>query len=170
MVANLTLGKKKYAAAESAMLELKREAEALRRDLLALGRRDSEAFDAVLRARRMAQSTPAETADREAAIVAADLEAVRVPLETARACARVAALAALAAEQGNANAVSDAGVAGLLARAGGEGALLNVHINLKSMPDSADKGSVTVRATEVRSELLAAAERCAAAVARALNA
>ena len=29
MVANLTLGKKKYAAAESAMLELKREAEAL---------------------------------------------------------------------------------------------------------------------------------------------
>jgi formiminotetrahydrofolate cyclodeaminase len=118
----------------------------------------------------MAQSTPAETADREAAIVAADLEAVRVPLETARACARVAALAALAAEQGNANAVSDAGVAGLLARAGGEGALLNVHINLKSMPDSADKGSVTVRATEVRSELLAAAERCAAAVARALNA
>src|SRR5262247_1188288 len=36
MVANLTVGRKKYVAAESAMLEVKRDAEALRRELLAL--------------------------------------------------------------------------------------------------------------------------------------
>jgi len=170
MVANLTLGKKKYAAAEPAMLELKRDAEALRRDLLALGRRDSDAFDAVLRARRLPQATPAEQAERDAAIAAADLEAARVPLETAAACVRVAGLAGTAARQGNVNAASDAGVAGLLARAAGEGALLNVQINLKSMSDSADKVAVSRQAEAVRAELTAAADRCASAVRTAIDA
>ncbi|MEY4070657.1 MAG: hypothetical protein RL721_1271 [Candidatus Eisenbacteria bacterium] len=170
MVANLTLGKKKYAAAEEAMAGIKRDAEGLRRELLALGRRDSEAFDQVLRARRMSQAGPAEVADRDAAMAAADREAVQVPLETARACVRVAELAALAAERGNTNACSDAGVAGLLARAAGEGALLNVQINLKSMPGSADTERVAAEAEAVRSALVVAADRCASAVQAAMNA
>ena len=170
MVANLTLGKKKYAAAEGAMLDLKREAETLRRDLLALGRRDSEAFDQVLRARRLAHSTPAEVADRDAAIATADLEACRVPLETAQACVRVAGIAVVAARQGNVNACSDAGVAGLLARAAGEGALLNVQINLKSLPASADRESIESEAAKVRSGLQSAGEACATAVQSAMNA
>lgn len=170
MVANLTLGKKKYAAAEGAMLDLKREAETLRRDLLALGRRDSEAFDQVLKARRLAHSTPAEVADRDAAIATADLEACRVPLETAQACVRVAGMAVVAARQGNVNACSDAGVAGLLARAAGEGALLNVQINLKSLPASADRESIESEAAKVRSGLQSAGEACAAAVQSAMNA
>ena len=170
MVANLTLGKKKYAAAEGAMLDLKREAETLRRDLLALGRRDSEAFDQVLKARRLAHSTPAEVADRDAAIATADLEACRVPLETAKACVRVAGMAVVAARQGNVNACSDAGVAGLLARAAGEGALLNVQINLKSLPASADRESIESEAAKVRSGLQSAGEACATAVQSAMNA
>jgi glutamate formiminotransferase/formiminotetrahydrofolate cyclodeaminase len=170
MVANLTIGRKKYAGAEPAMLELKREALALRTELLALGRRDSEAFEAVLRARRLAQSTPAEQAERASALDAADLEACRVPLETARACTRVVSLAAVAAGQGNVNASSDAGVAGLLARAAGEGALLNVQINLKSLAPSADRDSVSSQAEAIRAELMAAADRCAVAVQAAMNA
>lgn len=170
MVANLTLGKKKYAASESAMVELKREAETLRGALLALGRRDSEAFEQVLKARRMSQAGPAEIADREAAIAVADLEACEVPLETARTCVRVAELAAVAAERGNTNACSDAGVAGLLARAAGEGALLNVQINLKSLAAPADKERVEAEAARIRTGLVAAADRCAAAVQAAMNA
>jgi glutamate formiminotransferase/formiminotetrahydrofolate cyclodeaminase len=170
MVANLTLGKKKYAAAEPAMTGLKREAELLRRDLLALGRRDSEAFDAVLKARRLPQGTPAEQQERAAAVAAADLEACRVPLATTRACVRVAELAAIAASQGNVNAVSDAGVAGLLARAAGEGALLNVQINLKSLAPSADRDTVSSESVSVRASLLSASERCSAAVQTAMNA
>src|SRR5205823_10855991 len=123
MVANLTLGRKKYAAAEAEMHELKREALDLRGELLALARRDSEAFEAVLRARRLPQATAEERAAREAAMATADLEACRVPLATARACTRVVELAATAAGHGNVNACSDAGVAALLARAAGEGAL-----------------------------------------------
>ena len=170
MVANLTIGKRKYAEAEPAMLALKREAESLRRELLALARRDSEAFDAVLRARRLSEATPEERLARGQAMAAAELEACRVPLETARACARVGELAATAAGQGNVNAASDAGVAGLLARAAGEGALLNVHINLKSLPASADKDFVSSQAEAVRTELHSATDRCSAAVATAMSA
>jgi glutamate formiminotransferase/formiminotetrahydrofolate cyclodeaminase len=170
MVANLTVGRKKYAAAEGAMQEVKREAEELRRELLALARRDSEAFDAVLRARRLAQATPAEQAEREHAMAAADLEACRVPLETAKACVRVATLADVVARQGNVNAISDAGVAGLLARAAGDGALLNVQINLKSLAPSADREAVSQQAGTIRAELSAASDRCASAVQTAMNA
>src|SRR5258708_14893997 len=119
------------------MGELKLGAEALRRALLALGRRASEAFDEVLRARRLPQASEAEQAARTTAMAAADLGAARVPLETARACVRVAELAALAAERGNTNAVTDAGVAGLLAEAGAQGARRNVQIHLKSLAGSA---------------------------------
>jgi formiminotetrahydrofolate cyclodeaminase len=170
MVANLTLGKKKYAGAEGAMTGLKRDAERLRAELMALARRDSEAFEQVLKARRLPQATPAELAVRDQTVASADLEACRVPLETARACAQVAALAAVAAGQGNVNACSDAGVAGLLARAAGEGALLNVQINLKSLPPSADKDIVSSHAESVRTELHSASDRCSAAVQAAMNA
>ena len=170
MVANLTIGKKKYAAAEGAMTDLKRDAALLRDELLGLGRRDSEAFDAVLKARRMAQGTPAEVAARDAAIAAADLGAARVPLETLRACTRVAELAATAARLGNTNAVTDAGVAGLLAQAAGEGAGLNVEINLKSLPEGADKTAVAADLESARAALLAAGGRCRDAVRACMNA
>src|SRR5262245_39636053 len=170
MVANLTIGKKKYAAVEAEMLELKREAERLRGELLALARRDSEAFEAVLKARRAPQSTPAEQAEREAAIAVAEREACRVPLESARACLGVLALCEVAARHGNVNAASDAGVAALLARAAGDGALLNVQINLKSWADSADKHAVSMQFETLRAELSAASERCSAAVRTAMDA
>jgi formiminotetrahydrofolate cyclodeaminase len=124
----------------------------------------------VLRARRLAQATPAEQAARASALAAADLEACRVPLETAGACTRVVSLAAVAAGQGNVNACSDAGVAGLLARAAGEGALLNVQINLKSLAPTADKDSVSSQAEAIRADLQSAADRCAVAVQAAMNA
>jgi formiminotetrahydrofolate cyclodeaminase len=82
----------------------------------------------------------------------------------------VAELAGVAARSGNANAVSDAGVAGWLARAAGEGALLNVQINLKSLARSADKDNVAADLTAVRAALRSAAERCTATVEAAINA
>lgn len=170
MVANLTIGKKKYAASEPALLELKGEAASLRGQLLALGRKDSEAFEAVLRARRLPQATPAELEARERAIAAAGLEAARVPLETTTACLQVLELATSAARLGNVNAASDAGVAGLMAGASAEGALLNVQINLKSLPESADKNGVEMDLHRLREAIGAAAARCREAVHAALNA
>jgi glutamate formiminotransferase/formiminotetrahydrofolate cyclodeaminase len=170
MVANLTLGKKKYAAAEEAMRQLKRDAEGLRARLLSLARRDSEAFEAVLQARRLPQGTPEETADRDRAVAAANLEAARVPLATAEACREVLDLAEVAARMGNTNCVTDAGTAGLLAAAAAEGALLNVEINLKSLVPGADTDDIQERLQRLRDAVGESAQRCRASVQAVLRA
>jgi glutamate formiminotransferase/formiminotetrahydrofolate cyclodeaminase len=170
MVANLTLGKKKYAASEAEMRAVKTEAEGLRRELLALARADNQAFDAVLAAGRLPHTSAAEIAAREAASAAAMLEAARVPLRTAEACLRVVEFAGRAAKSGNRNAVTDAGVAGLLAHAAGRGALLNVQINLKSLPPGADKHGVETHLQRLDEALRMASEDCLATVNSTLNA
>jgi glutamate formiminotransferase/formiminotetrahydrofolate cyclodeaminase len=80
---------------------------------------------------------------------AALLKAADVPLETARACAEVAELALTAAERGNTNAVSDAGVAALLAEAGCKAASYNVRINAMSITDSGAAAQLTSETAEV---------------------
>lgn len=157
MVANLTIGKKKYAAAEAEMRTIKDRAEGLRRELVSLARADSEAFEGVLRAGRLPQGTPEQAEIRETAMAKANLDAARVPLRTAEACLEVLGLAERAARSGNPNAVTDAGVSGLLARAAGEGALLNVEINLKSAPATADKEDVETGLHRLRAAFDAAA-------------
>ena len=74
--------------------------------------------------------------------------AAAVPLRTAEACLRALELVAEVAEVGNLNAVSDAGVAGWLARGGVEGAALNVAINLPSVP-AEERGALEARARRV---------------------
>ncbi|MBI1798673.1 MAG: glutamate formimidoyltransferase [Candidatus Eisenbacteria bacterium] len=170
LVANLTLGKKKYAGSAAAMRDLKLRAEFARGRLLGLARRDSEAFEAVIRVRRMREGPAGENSERARALAAAELAAANVPLETAEICLEVVELAGIAARFGNTNAVSDAGVAALLARAAGEGALLNVEINLKSIEASADKNDVETASGRLRDALAAAASRCLETVDAAINA
>src|SRR5262245_16011251 len=164
MVVNLSLGKKKYIEHTGVLRDIKRDAERLRVQLMALARRDADAFEAVMRAGRLASGNAAETADRERAMAAAGLEAARVPLATASACLTVVELATRVAKCGNTNAITDAGTAGLLARAGGDGALLNVEINLKSLPDSADKQEVETELRRLHSAFARASEACSGAV------
>jgi glutamate formiminotransferase/formiminotetrahydrofolate cyclodeaminase len=170
MVANLTIGKKKYAAAEAQLLKLKRDAESLRSRLLTLARLDSEAFDAVLAARRLPQATPAESAERQRAMERAGIEATRIPLRTAAACLEALELAQAAARLGNVNAASDAGVAGLLARAAAEGAVLNVRINLKSLDSQADREDIEMNLQRLQTALETSARGCLEAVHAALHA
>jgi glutamate formiminotransferase / formiminotetrahydrofolate cyclodeaminase len=170
MVANLTVGKKKYASSEAALLEMKRDADALRGELLTLARLDSEAFDAVLRARRLPQGTPGESAERQQALERAQVEATRVPLRTAAACLKAVELAQVAARIGNVNAASDAGVAGLLARAAAEGAILNVRINLKSLDSQADREDIEMNLQRLQSALETTSRGCLEAVHAALHA
>ena len=172
MVAGLTRGKKKYAAAEPLMADAQKEAAALRARLSGLMRRDAQAFDSVLAAFRLPQATPAETAERGRAVEAATWAATRVPLETAEAALEVARWAGRMLRSGNTNAASDGLVAAALARAACEGALANVQINLQNLPDSADKQAVAGRVhelarlaeealTEARSAFQIATERTA---------
>jgi glutamate formiminotransferase/formiminotetrahydrofolate cyclodeaminase len=136
MVAGLTVGKKKYAAVEAEMKEIALSAAALSNRLSSLVQKDADAFTSVSEAYKLPKDTPQQEQQRQATIERALLGAAEVPLETARACIEVARLASACAAKGNQNAVTDAGVAALLASAGARGAAYNVLINLKSLPAS----------------------------------
>ena len=167
MVARLTVGRKKYAAVDGEFRTLQGRAETLRARLVRLGDEDAAAFNAVSTAYAIPKDRGAE---RAAAIQAALLGASRVPLETLRAARDVAALAARAAEAGNRNAASDAGVAALLAGAAARGAAYNVRINVAGMPDPAAAAPLLEEATRLLAEAVRDAERATAVVEREIGA
>jgi glutamate formiminotransferase/formiminotetrahydrofolate cyclodeaminase len=134
MVCELTVGRAAYADAEPIAREAGEAARELRDELMELAERDAAAYDAVVRARKLPRESEAEQAARSAAIDAASVIAAEVPLQVARVAVRVLDLAERIAPVGNRNAVSDAGVAALLAAAAIRGAVLNVRINLPYLP------------------------------------
>jgi len=162
MVAGLTVGKKKYAAVDAEMREVALRGAALGNTLSALAVRDAEAYAAVAAAYKLPQEPETAAETRRQAVTAALLNAAQVPLETARACAEVAELAAAVAERGNTNAASDAGVAALLAEAGCKGAAFNVRINVAALDDRSPGASLL---GEVKQLVEATSRRAAEAVA-----
>jgi len=166
MVARLTVGRKKYAEVDAEFRGLVESAERLRMELRRLGEADAAAYEAV----GAAYGIPKEEAERRrAAIQAALLGAIAVPLDTLRAARAVAGLAARAAEAGNRNAVSDAGVAALLAGAAARGAAYNVRINIVSLPDAAAGAPAAAEAASLLAAALADADRAGAAVEAAIG-
>jgi formiminotetrahydrofolate cyclodeaminase len=142
MVANLTQGKEKFAADEEYMSQLIQAAAVVRRQLAELMEEDTLAFQQVMAAFKLPRETAAEKEHRQARIQGTMIHAAQVPLKTAETALRVLELSQIAAEKGNPSAVSDAGVAALLAQAAVEGAALNVKINLGSIKDQAAKSDL----------------------------
>jgi glutamate formiminotransferase/formiminotetrahydrofolate cyclodeaminase len=170
MVAGLTIGRRKYAAVEDEMKAVAQEAAALGNELSSLAARDAAAYGEVMKAYQLPKDTPDQVTARQATIEAALLAAARVPLETARACAGVARLAALAADRGNTNAASDAGVAALLAEAACRGASYNVQINVSSIADAAAGNALLAEVTGIVEDTARHARAAAEAVQRAITA
>ncbi|MDD5748272.1 MAG: cyclodeaminase/cyclohydrolase family protein [Actinomycetota bacterium] len=136
MVLNLTIGKEKYAHVEGKARELLERSERLRKELEELVQRDTEVYAVLARAFKMPRETEDEKAKRKEEIQKALREATEVPFAIARECLEVAECSVVACEIGNVNAVSDAGVAAILAEAAACCAALNVKINLVSIGDS----------------------------------
>jgi glutamate formiminotransferase/formiminotetrahydrofolate cyclodeaminase len=147
MVTALTIGKKKYAAVDEEMKEMALRAVSVGNRLAGLVKLDAEAYSKVSAAQKLAKEPRDAAAHRANTITTALLEAARVPLETARACVEVAALAAVVAEKGNSNAVTDAGVAALLAEAACRSAVYNVRVNIAALDDKS-KGAAMARDAE----------------------
>jgi len=137
MVCNLTIGKKNYAEVEPEMRSVLQDAEALRRRLADMVAEDIAAFNGLMAAYGLPKLTDEEKAARGAAIQHALRAATEAPLACARACADVIALSMRAAEVGNRNVISDAGVGALAAQAALRSAALNVDINVPSLQDAA---------------------------------
>jgi glutamate formiminotransferase/formiminotetrahydrofolate cyclodeaminase len=170
MVAGLTVGRRKYAAVDAEMRELAVRAAALGAELSALVERDARAYEGVTEAYKLPKEPADAAVRRTAAIDDALLAAARVPLETARACAGVAALAAQAATMGNTNAVSDAGVAALLAEAACRGAAYNVRINVVAMHDQRPGAALAEEAMRLVAACAGDAAAATAAVEKQLSA
>jgi formiminotetrahydrofolate cyclodeaminase len=135
MVCNLTIGKPKFAEVEADMQALLSDAEALREQLTDMIKADVDVFNRVMASYGLPKETDAEKTARSAAIQDVLKEATDVPLDCAKACAKVIALSQIAADKGNPNVISDAG-AGLMAAYGGlKIAALNVYINAGSLKD-----------------------------------
>jgi formiminotetrahydrofolate cyclodeaminase len=147
MVARLSVGR---GGDDEAFDQSIRTAEQAAATLLALVDRDAEAFDRVIAAMRLPRGSDHEKQIRRTAVQDALQHATAIPLTTAEQAVLVLALTPDLARAGNPNAVSDAGVAALLAHAAVRGALLNVAINLKSITDARYRDATAARANELR--------------------
>jgi glutamate formiminotransferase/formiminotetrahydrofolate cyclodeaminase len=153
MVSNLTVGKKGYEGAEIEMRSVAVRAQAVKDDLLGAVDRDTRAFNKVMEALRLPKATPEQALEKEKALEEATKEATLVPLEVLERCVEAVQLAGAAASKGYKSSLSDAGVGGLTAAAAGEGAYLNILINLPGIRDEKFKARVRRQADRLKAEM-----------------
>lgn len=154
MVANLTVGRKKYAEVNDLMQELATRLEQTAGHLLADVDRDSDAYNRVFAAFKLPKDTDEEKAARSEAIQTETKYAAQVPMEVARAVHAILPHIATVAQRGNSNAVTDACVAMMCARTAVLGALLNVKINLSSIKDEAFVKAYTEEASHLETDTI----------------
>ena len=153
MVANLTLGKEKYAAVEEDMKEVAAKAGALKDDFLALIDEDSNAFNKIMAAFKLPKDTDEAKKARSAAIQEATKGAALVPFKVGQKANELFALAEEVITKGNQNAISNGAVAAMNARASVRGAFLNVKINLGSIKDGLFVEDLQKKMAEIENEV-----------------
>lgn len=136
MVANLTVGKKKYKEVEGAFEGILEKAERLRKDFLTAIGEDIKAYNQVMDAYGMPKETEEEKERRRETIQATLKGATEPPFKMAEMANEVLELSKECAQSGNSHAVTDAGASAILAEATVRTSLLNVDINLSSVSDS----------------------------------
>jgi len=132
MVANLTKSQGHSATLQAAAEQAHRVKAAL---VLAVDD-DTNAFNAYMEARRLPQTTAAEKAAREAAMLDGLKIAVNVPFQTAAHSFEAMQAAAVVIEHGNPASITDGMVGVQMGFAGVRGGIWNVLINLKDISDA----------------------------------
>ncbi|MDC0557068.1 cyclodeaminase/cyclohydrolase family protein [Candidatus Poseidoniaceae archaeon] len=151
MVCDLTLGKDKWQEGwDGATSALSTSVRTMSRAGL-LADEDSDAFDGVMDSFKLPKETDVQKSTRRDAIRKATLIATEKPFETAKLALNLLSVLPELATSGNANAVSDVGVAGLLASAACKGALFNVDINLDSLPEDM-AADIRIEAPKIQDE------------------
>jgi len=162
MVTGLAKSKSNTDDEKAALVRARASLERLGATLTRLADADTESFNAVMAAFKLAKATDEEKAARTAAIQLALRGATVVPLDTLKSCVEALDHGRAVAEHGNRSASSDVGVAIGLLKAAADGAAANVRINLGSLKDSS-----FVTATEA--EMTRLSETAAAHAAAALR-
>ena len=125
MVANLTVGKKKYADAEETMQELLGKLQALQKAFLNLADQDAKAFAPLAAAYALPASTEEEKQEKARIMEENLLAASLVPLHMMEKAAETLEFLEVLGEKGSRMAVSDVGVAVQFARTALTGAVMN---------------------------------------------
>ncbi len=135
MVANLTLGREKYADVEASLRPARDRLTALRTSLLDAAAADEAAYQSYRDAASLPRTSDREKAARTDAMQQALIAATDVPLGVARSAREVAEILQSVAREGNPHVRSDAALGALLAEAALRGALLNVRGNAAMLAD-----------------------------------
>ncbi|HHY16666.1 MAG TPA: cyclodeaminase/cyclohydrolase family protein [Firmicutes bacterium] len=135
MVANLTIGKKKYKDVEAQVTSLRDQTLRLLAGFEELVDEDIKQFGNFMEAYRLPKNTPEEKEKREASVQKALKGATETPLRVARACVDLLEIVCELAPIGNKMAISDAGVAAYLGEASLRAVLLSADINIPMIKD-----------------------------------
>lgn len=135
MVANLTIGKKKYAEYEEVNLQVREEAQQVLDQLIRGIDEDKEAFTGVSDAYGMPKETEEEKAARKKAIAEASVNAGLAPLQACRGALQGLRLNRQILGKSNKNLVSDLYVSALNLNACIQAAKMNVLANTPYLAD-----------------------------------
>ena len=135
MVANLTVGKKKYAEAEPEVKEHLEKMVQLQAEFTALADDDAKVFAPLAKAYSLPSETEEQKAYKAEVMETNLLAAIAVPLQIMEKSMQMLTILDRLADIGSRMAVSDVGVAVQSTRAALLGAAMNVYINTKSMKD-----------------------------------
>lgn len=135
MVANLTVGKKKYAEAEPEVKEHLEKMVKLQAEFTALADDDAKVFAPLAKAYSLPSETEEQKAYKAEVMETNLLAASAVPLQIMEKSMQMLIILDRLADIGSRMAVSDVGVAVQSTRAALLGAAMNVYINTKSMKD-----------------------------------
>lgn len=166
MVANLSSHKVGWDDKIEFFSEKAEEGQKLKDTLLDLVDADTHAFNKIMDALRMPKATEDEKSARKAAMHAATIGAIEVPLRVMKISLQSMDMLKEMATNGNPNSVSDAGVGALCARTAVEGAALNVRINCSGFDDKdyvadalAQAKEMLQKAKEAEREIIALVEK-----------
>lgn len=133
MVANLTVGKKKYAEVEEEIIAIRGRLEELRNTLVTLVDQDAENFAPLAKAYALPKETEEQKAEKARIMETALYDASIIPIQIMETVFEAMKSLKILGEKGSSLAVSDVGVGILFAEAALEGASLNVFINTGMM-------------------------------------
>ena len=149
MVANLTIGKKKYALVEDEIKELAERMKGIQGQFTALADQDAKVFAPLAKCYSLPSGTEEEKAYKAEVMEARLLDASLVPME----------IMDILADKGSRMAVSDVGVGVQFIRTALLGAVMNVYINTKSMKNREKAEEMNEKAERLIKEGTEAADR-----------
>lgn len=162
MVCNLTLGKEKFKDVEPQVQEIVDTSYGLLKKLEELVDADMSDFGDFMATFRLPKGTDEEKAARTVAMQKALKSATDTPMEIARVCLKALEITDQLAPIGNKMAISDAGVAAVVAEAALNGVLLSADINLPMIKDEeyvkktvAEKEQMVAEAKRLRDKAFA---------------